>query len=206
MGLVIFDVDGTLTPQRPSRTAAFERQLCRGIPESCRELIATGHTLAVASNQGGIAKALSVEAVEALLSWVCSALGMSANCFASERVRKKPAPAMLLEIIGQFSARPADTWPVGDSTDDKRAAVAASVRFVLVTAFVASGWAEYRADALICASQRDPVPTSLLHALCEDDYFPGSFFSSAFSLRRNESRNLSALTLSLTLWSAMTKT
>jgi D-glycero-D-manno-heptose 1,7-bisphosphate phosphatase len=139
MGLVIFDLDGTLTPQRPSSTAAFDRQFCGGVPERCRELLAAGHTLAVASNQGGIAKGLSVEAVEAHLRWVCSELGMSAYRFASERVRKKPAPAMLLEMMDQFSASPADTWLVGDSEDDERAAVAAGVRFVHVTAFVASG-------------------------------------------------------------------
>src|SRR5271163_5019773 len=103
MGLVIFDLDGTLTPQRPSSTAAFERELCRGVPERCRELIAAGHTLALASNQGGIAKGLSVEAVEAHLTWVCGELGMSAYRFASEPARKKPAPAMLVELMEQFS-------------------------------------------------------------------------------------------------------
>ncbi len=35
MGLVIFDLDGTLTPQRPASTADFERKLCRGIAERC---------------------------------------------------------------------------------------------------------------------------------------------------------------------------
>lgn len=139
MGLVIFDLDGTLTPQRPSSTAAFERQLCPGVAERCRELVAAGHTLAVASNQGGIAKGLSVAAVEDHLGWVCSELRMTAYRFAWERTRKKPSSAMLLELMEQFGAAPTETWLIGDSEDDERAAVAAGVRFVHVSAFLANG-------------------------------------------------------------------
>ena len=139
MGLVIFDLDGTLTPQRPSSTAAFERRLCDGVRERCQELLAAGHTLAVASNQGGVAKGLSMAAVEAHLEWVGGELGAAAYRFAWEPERKKPGPAMLLELMDHFGIPPADTWMVGDSPDDELAAAAAGVRFVHVTAFVAGG-------------------------------------------------------------------
>jgi D-glycero-D-manno-heptose 1,7-bisphosphate phosphatase len=139
MGLVIFDLDGTLTPQRPSSTSAFASELCGGVRDRCRELLAAGHTLALASNQGGTGKGLSVMAVEAQLGWVCAELGMAAARFAWEPARKKPGPAMLLELMDQFRAAAAETWMVGDSEADERAAAAAGVRFVHVTSFVAGG-------------------------------------------------------------------
>jgi hypothetical protein len=37
MGLLIFDLDGTLTHQRRSITATFEGQQFRGIPDGLRE-------------------------------------------------------------------------------------------------------------------------------------------------------------------------
>ena len=142
MGLVIFDLDGTLTPQRAASTAAFERRLCDGVRERCRELLAAGHTLAVASNQGGIPKGLPAEAVEAHLGWVCGELGVAAVRYAWEPERKKPRPAMLAELMGQFGVDPSETWMIGDSPDDESAAVAAGARFVHVAAFVAGGLPE----------------------------------------------------------------
>ncbi len=89
MGLVLFDLDGTLTHQRPTSTADFERSLCAGISERCRELRTAGHMLAMASNQGGIAKGHSIEAVESHFIWVSKELGIAAYRFALEPDRKK---------------------------------------------------------------------------------------------------------------------
>lgn len=99
MGLVIFDLDGTLTPQRSSSTAPFERRLLPGVAERCRELLSAGHALAVASNQGGVARGLPAAVVEAHLAWVGSELGIAAWRFAWEPERKKPAAAMLVELM-----------------------------------------------------------------------------------------------------------
>lgn len=142
MGLVIFDLDGTLTPQRAASTAAFERQVCDGVRERCQQLLAAGHTLAVASNQGGIPKGLPAEAVEAHLGWVCGQLGVAAARYAWEPERKKPGPAMLAELMALFGAAPSETWMVGDSPDDESAAEAAGVRFVHITDFIAGGLPE----------------------------------------------------------------
>jgi hydroxymethylpyrimidine pyrophosphatase-like HAD family hydrolase len=45
--LFIFDLDGTLTPQRPSSTTPFRHTLLPRVRETCIALRARGHTLAV---------------------------------------------------------------------------------------------------------------------------------------------------------------
>jgi HAD superfamily hydrolase (TIGR01662 family) len=139
MGLVIFDLDGTLTPQRSTSTTNFERQICLGVAERCQELLAKGYWLAIASNQGGLSKGLEIQAVETHLNWVCQTLGIAAYRYTWEPARKKPEPAMLLELMAQFNTIPVETWMVGDTRDDEQAALAAGIGFVHVTKFVAQG-------------------------------------------------------------------
>lgn len=139
MGLVIFDLDGTLCPQRPSSTSPFERRLCDGIEARCRELAEAGHRLAIASNQGGIARGFSVDVVTEHFDWVSGMLGIAAYRFAWEPERKKPGPVMLRELMEHFGVSVDESWMIGDSADDERAAIAAGVRFVHVAEFVERG-------------------------------------------------------------------
>jgi len=135
--LVIFDLDGTLTPQRPSSTAAFEWVLLPGVRARCVELAAAGHILTVASNQGGLKKGLGHQQVIDMLEWLVGELGIVAYRYASGYAprRKKPAPGMLNELMTQLGYDPVNTVFVGDSESDYQAAQAAGCGFAWAREF-----------------------------------------------------------------------
>jgi HAD superfamily hydrolase (TIGR01662 family) len=135
MKLVIFDLDGTLTPQRPSSSAPFQRMFLEGMADACARLRARGVTLAVATNQGGIRKGLSAQVVEEHLAWVCETLQIAGYRYPVEPARKKPNAAMLHELMAQFGAEPSETCFVGDDDNDRLAAERAGIRFVESGAF-----------------------------------------------------------------------
>lgn len=140
MRLVIFDLDGTLTPQRPSATAPFERALLPGVREKCAELRAGGALLAVASNQGGLAKGLHIGVVNDHMSWLKDVLGIQEWRYAIlAGPRKKPAPGMLLELLAHFGTAAEETLFVGDSDADRLAAAAAGVGYADARSFFGSG-------------------------------------------------------------------
>lgn len=140
MNLVIFDLDGTLTPQRPCSTAPFERTLLPGVLEKCAALRAGGALLAVASNQGGIAKGLHMDEVDEHMSWLKDLLGIEEwRCAIVAGQRKKPAPGMLLELVAHFGAAAEETLFVGDSDADRLAAAAAGVGYADSKSFFGSG-------------------------------------------------------------------
>jgi HAD superfamily hydrolase (TIGR01662 family) len=129
--LVILDLDGTLTPQRPSSVASFAHTLLPGVREKCAELIRSGCVLAIATNQGGLRKGLKLSEVTAILSWISAELGIAECKFASGYIpnRKKPQPGMLLELMREFGIPPETAIFVGDSESDRLAAEAAGVQF-----------------------------------------------------------------------------
>jgi len=129
MKLVIFDLDATLTPHRVSNVAPFERRFLDNVEAKCRQLRESGTTLAIASNQGGLVCGLKVEEVEEHFRWVCEQLGIAAWRYAWDKERRKPEPAMLLELMEQFGVAPGETCFVGDAATDELAARAAHVRF-----------------------------------------------------------------------------
>ena len=137
--LYIFDLDGTLTPQRPSSTAPFERVLLPGVADKCAALRKAGHVLAIASNQGGARRdkpgRLTIGAIQAQMRWIRQQLGISAVRFAIGDSRKKPSPAMLVQLMSEFATDAADTVFVGDAETDRQAAEAAGVRFVWASEF-----------------------------------------------------------------------
>lgn len=139
MKLVIFDLDGTLTPQRSSSVAPFERALLPGVLEKCAELHAGGALLAVASNQGGIAKGLHIDEVDEHMSWLKDLLGIHEwRCAIVSGQRKKPGPGMLLELMAHFGAAAEETLFVGDSDADRLAAAAAGVAYADARSFFGS--------------------------------------------------------------------
>ena len=137
--LYIFDVDGTLTPQRSSSRHPFERHLLPGVAERCAELRREGHMLALATNQCGARQGregrLSYGAVHAHLQWVAEQIGAETYRFATKPPRGKPSPAMLEELMDELGFTPAETVFVGDRPSDKGAAEAAGVTFKAATLF-----------------------------------------------------------------------
>jgi D-glycero-D-manno-heptose 1,7-bisphosphate phosphatase len=139
MNLIIFDLDGTLTPQRPSSTDPFERVLLPGVLKKCAELRAGGALLAVASNQGGIEKGLHIAEVDEHMSWLKDVLGIQEwRCAIVAGHRKKPAPGMLFELLAHFGAAAEETLFVGDTDADRLAAAAAGVAYADSRSFFGS--------------------------------------------------------------------
>ena len=139
MKLAIFDLDGTLSPQRPYSTAPFQRILLPAVSAKLSVLKQQGVFLAVATNQGGAGrqrvKRLSMGAVQSHLHWLRHELGLHTVRFATSAVRKKPNPVMLMELMSQFSAAPHETLFVGDAETDQQAAAAAGIPFVYAEKF-----------------------------------------------------------------------
>lgn len=156
--LIIFDKDGTLIAshgKRPANTPA-EQQPLPGVAKKLAALRAAGHTLAIASNQGGVAWGfLSEREAQALVRdaavkvggvdlWRCccyderAAMRNPGNPFARPSPRRKPAPGMLREIMSAAGFAPTETLMVGDQDSDRLAAEAAGCRFAWAAEFF--GW------------------------------------------------------------------
>ncbi|NLX08242.1 MAG: HAD-IIIA family hydrolase [Chloroflexi bacterium] len=150
--LIIFDKDDTLVHSldgRPANTLD-EQVLIDGVVERCAQLRAEGHTLAIASNQGGAAFGyFSVADAHALVAQVAKAIGAQhyAVCVchphgsvpgaARESEYRKPNPGMLLYLMDALGFGAGDTIYVGDRDDDREAANRAGVRFAWAQEFFA---------------------------------------------------------------------
>jgi D-glycero-D-manno-heptose 1,7-bisphosphate phosphatase len=151
MSLVIFDMDGTLVFNATGSFSRLpeEQTLLPGVEERCEALRAEGHTLAVASNQGGVAMGyLTYEASEALVANAARLIGADfyefcpfhAGGLIPRWVRpnppcRKPNPGMLVQLMQRTNTSPDDCLFVGDSPEDWGAALAAGVEFQWATVF-----------------------------------------------------------------------
>lgn len=141
--LAIFDLDGTLSPQRPCSTSPFQRILLPAVAAQLSALKQQGVFLAVATNQGGVNRQrvgrITVGAALAHFRWLQRELGLHAVRFATVGARKKPNPVMLIELMNQFNAAPHETLFVGDAEADRQAAASASVPFIYAEQFFSVG-------------------------------------------------------------------
>lgn len=127
--LVIFDLDGTLTPARTSSAAAFEQRLLPGVKEKCQQLREQGVLLDVATNQRAASEGQRLrKEFLAHISWLCQQIG-HVDYDVAYRYRLKPEPDMLVTLMEYHHAANDLTLMVGDSTDDQKAAIAAGVDF-----------------------------------------------------------------------------
>ncbi len=156
MSLYIFDKDGTLVQARPITRgqprwpARPEEQVLRpGVYEKLAELRTLGHTLALASNQSMVARGiLTMEEAAALMencaekvggvaAWRFSPYSPEAkktlhgepNPYCRDDSSRKPHPGMILDLMAELGFPPQDTFMVGDSSRDRKAAEAAGVIF-----------------------------------------------------------------------------
>lgn len=143
--LIIFDKDGTLVqnpaPGRPANTLD-EQILFPDVVEKCSQLREEGHTLAIATNQGGVAFGhFDHHTAVSLLKSVADAIGadLYAICVTHPRATvkrakrdsrfRKPNPGMLQYLMDALGFLPDDTLYVGDMESDRQTAQAAGVKF-----------------------------------------------------------------------------
>lgn len=148
--LIVFDKDGCLvksvvnpkTGKSHAPNSLETQDYFEDVRAKCVQLVAEGHTLAVASNQGGVAFGIfSVEEAEALVQASAIYIGAADYrvCFHhpagkvapynTEHPNRKPQPGMLIELMNSLGFEPANTVMVGDWQTDKEAAEAAECHF-----------------------------------------------------------------------------
>jgi D-glycero-D-manno-heptose 1,7-bisphosphate phosphatase len=151
--LYIFDKDGTLVTKRgggdpPIPNHVDEQIPLPGVLEKCRELREAGHTLAIASNQGGVAFGfIEPKQAVSLMEHALRLIGAKSylHCihhpkgtvdeYATECSFRKPAPGMITLLMQRLDFKAKDTIFIGDMDTDRQAAEAAGVRFVWADEF-----------------------------------------------------------------------
>lgn len=154
--LYIFDKDGTLVQQingeRPPNKLSEQKPI-PGVLAKCQALIAEGHLLAVASNQGGVAFGY-ITAAEAheMVKQIADYIGATtyAVCVTHPNGKKrsakreshfrKPDGGMIEYLMDAFGVSKAETVYIGDLDTDQQAAEAAGVKFIWASEFF--GWEE----------------------------------------------------------------
>lgn len=143
--LIIFDKDGTLTinpeEKRPPNTLE-EVTFYPDVEAKTKALKAEGHTLAVATNQGGVAFGFfSREDAHAIAEHAADFIGATAYAVCvvhpkgkvagtkRESDYRKPNGGMIQYLMDALGYDASETVYVGDMDSDKEAAVAAGVRF-----------------------------------------------------------------------------
>ena len=136
MSLIIFDKDNTIARSKSGQKFINEvddQELIPGVKEKCEELIAQGHTLAIASNQGGVAfDFMTYQAASDIVRHSAELIGAdhwefcphhpngTVFDYAVDSRDRKPGPGMLEKVSFFFSIE--DVTFVGDRPEDKQAA------------------------------------------------------------------------------------
>ena len=162
MSLYIFDVGGTLVKSQRSRVGIpaspkkpRDVTLLPGVFEKFAELRAAGHRIALATNQNNVAKGkMTLRDAEVLVesaavkaggvdAWRLSPYDPSApkrmdgklNPYARDDDSRKPHPGMILDLMKELHFKPEETYLVGNSQDDRKAAKAAGVFYISANKF-----------------------------------------------------------------------
>jgi D-glycero-D-manno-heptose 1,7-bisphosphate phosphatase len=157
MSLFIFDKDGTLIQLKrnglgiPRPVHCPEDQVLKpGVFEKLQYLRSGGHKIAIASNQRAISRGtITLEEAEALMENAIVKLGgvdawriCPFDIHASPLIRghpntyrmanncRKPLPGMLIELMEELGYAEGDTYMVGDSWRDRRAAILCGIMFL----------------------------------------------------------------------------
>lgn len=131
--VIVFDADGTLTPQRAGSCGEFSFSLLPGVGEMCKKLVEEGVELAIASNQSA---RRAIESIQDQMLWTAEQLSINNDLvlWASGK-NKKPNKAMIISVMNATGCDPEDMLFVGDQPTDKQAAEAAGVEFIWAHSF-----------------------------------------------------------------------
>lgn len=142
--LILLDRDGVINFDSPDYIKSpDEWRAIPGSVEAIASLRASGHVVAVCTNQRGIARGkfslADLEAIHAKMSDALATVGteLDALTFCPHAAEagchcRKPKPGMLLSMMDRFQASPEETVFVGDTIRDLEAAAAAGCAAVLV--------------------------------------------------------------------------
>lgn len=132
--LVVFDWDGTLTPQRASSADDDPVVPLPGTQEKLRELDEQGVRIAVATNQRALGEGRMSQAVfDRRVRELCDLYPQicQVNYAVTDPERIKPGPGMLIELMDEHGAIPSRTLFIGNAQTDLQAAQAAGCVFAL---------------------------------------------------------------------------
>ncbi len=136
---VLFDRDGTLITDVPYNGDPNLVAPIPGVKAALDALRARGISLAVVTNQSGVARGyITREDVDAVNARVESLLGPFAGFFVcphgpDDGCRcRKPMPGLLLDAAAALGVKPSDCYVIGDKASDIAAATAAGMRSTLV--------------------------------------------------------------------------
>ncbi|WP_449430449.1 D-glycero-beta-D-manno-heptose 1,7-bisphosphate 7-phosphatase [Pseudomonas putida] len=144
MKLLILDRDGVINHDSDAYIKSLEEWIpIAGSIEAIAQLSKAGWTVAVATNQSGIARGYyslqTLEAMHARLRELVAEQGGEVGYIVycphgpdDGCACRKPKPGMLLAIAEHYQAKLAGVWFVGDSKGDLEAALAVGAQPVLV--------------------------------------------------------------------------
>lgn len=142
--LLILDRDGVINYDSDAYIKSVaEWQPLPGSIAAMARLSQAGYTLAVATNQSGLARGyFDVETLEAMHQQLRTLLAAQGGELArilycphadtDQCACRKPRPGMLLQLMAELGFSPAQTVMVGDAVRDWQAAAAAGVAYVHV--------------------------------------------------------------------------
>ncbi len=141
---VFLDRDGTLIEDIPYLHEPQGVRLLPGVADGLKRLRAAGFTLAVATNQSGIARGYYAEAdmhrvnMEMLRQLHREGVDLDGVYFAphlpdADHPDRKPSPGMLLRAADELRLDLARSWMVGDQVTDLEAGRRAGCRAILVS-------------------------------------------------------------------------
>ena len=132
--LVIFDLDGTLMPQRKGSCGQWEPALMPNVACRVDALRLNGVKIGIASNQS---KRRDVQDIIAQVAWITQILDLDCDLvkWSTKDSSKKPSPYMLNAVMCEAQACPESTLFVGDQDTDKQAAKNAGCDFMWASDF-----------------------------------------------------------------------
>lgn len=157
--LFIFDKDGTLCYSNNGHifiSDADDQRVYDKRDDICRLLKYSGHKIAIASNQGGIAFGHTTkEEVEKMMQHVSDEVGADFSIYCPfhpngtvepydiESKMRKPGPLMLNICMDVLGFKKEETFFIGDRKEDELAAKNAGVTFFDADIFFEEKWKEY---------------------------------------------------------------
>lgn len=144
MKLIILDRDGVINEDSDNYVRSVDEWVpVPGSIKAIAELSKAGYTVAVATNQSGLARGYFPESELAGMHSKMDALveaeggkietilfcphGPDDDCEC-----RKPKPGMMRELIKKHNATPSETWVIGDSLRDLQAGLSAGCKVALV--------------------------------------------------------------------------